>query len=931
VKVWLNDAHMSLAAGSRIGRYEITSQIGVGGMGEVYSAIDTSLGREVAVKVLPDIFAEDPERLARFEREARTLASLNHPGIAIIHGIERTASVRALVMELVGGETLADRLARGAVPLDEALPIARGIAEALQAAHDQGIIHRDLKPANVKVRENGAVKVLDFGLAKALEPPTSAGGMSLSPTMTSPAMTSVGVILGTAAYMSPEQARGKFVDRRADIWALGVTLFEMLSGHQLFFGESVSDTLASVLKNEPDWSLLPADTPAAIRRLLRRCLAKDPLRRLASAADASLEIDEALNAPSAQVPDVGLRARYLWPVIVAALVGGALVGGLAMWLRMRPAATVAPVVARAEIRSMPPLAVFNADRGVALSPDGKLLAYRTAPSTVFGAFGSGGGAPWAIRRIDAIDDARLIPGVARGRSLFFSFDSRSIGFFDSTELKKVSVDGGTSTTICAYAGLPRGASWADDNTIVFATNDPESNRGLMRVSAGGGAPGVLTSLDAAHGEVGHWFPSVLPGRAGVLFTVVSGGADTAQVAVLDLRTNNRKTLVRGSHAEYMEPGYLVYVVDGSLRVMRFDLDRLQVHGDPITAVERVLVGQSGAAHYAVARPGVLVYVNSADQRSTASLLWMDRTGHETPINAPPRAYSDVAVSPDGLQAALTIGDQAASDLWIWHFGRQTLTPLPSSPAGLNTSASWTPDGRYLVFGSTRAGAPNVFIQRADGTAAANRLAVSNEPQVPTSITPTGLGIVASATTAKTARDVILMSFGSSAEGWSRLASAAPPQRPEVQPLLNTAGDEFGGVLSPNGRYFAYQSNEGGSLQVFVRPFPDVKADRTQVSTRGGVRPVWAVSGRELFYIADGNVLTRVPVQTSGATFVSGTPVPAFDTRRAVDGLIAYTSAPDGRLMVIKENTSSGGRPAAAPAIVLVSNWLEELTRLLPPN
>ena len=479
---------MALGAGSRIGPYEITSQIGVGGMGEVYSAIDTNLGREVAVKVLPDIFADDPDRLARFEREARTLASLNHPGIAIIYGVERTAAVRALVMELVDGETLADRLARGPVPLDEALPIVRAIADALQAAHDHGIIHRDLKPANVKVRQNGTVKVLDFGLAKALEPTGAASGMPQSPTITSPAMTRIGVILGTAAYMSPEQARGKPADRRADIWAFGVTLFEMLTGRQLFDGETVSDTLASVLKNEPDWNLLPPDTPPAIRRLLRRCLAKDPQRRLSSAADATIEIDEALGAPSAEMPVRRERPRWLYPAFVVAVLVGAFLAALATWLVMRPAATSPPVVARFEIPSTLPLAVFNPDRGVALSPDGKLLVYRTTTTAPFGTFGSGGGSPWAIHRLAALD-TKLIAGITRGRSLFFSSDSRSIGFFDTTELKRISVDGGTPATICAYTGLPRGASWAQDETIVFATNNPESNRGLLRVPAGGGAPG----------------------------------------------------------------------------------------------------------------------------------------------------------------------------------------------------------------------------------------------------------------------------------------------------------------------------------------------------------------------------------------------------------------------------------------------------------
>ena len=911
---------MALSPGTRLGPYEVTNQIGVGGMGEVYRATDTNLKRAVAIKVLPESVAADAERLARFQREAEVLASLNHPHIAAIYGLERSDGTTALVMELVEGPTLADRIAQGPIPVDETLPIAKQIAEALEAAHEQGIIHRDLKPANIKVRPDGTVKVLDFGLAKAMDPVGSAPTVTQSPTITSPAMmTGVGIILGTAAYMSPEHARGKTVGRRSDMWAFGVILFEMLAGHRLFDGDTVSDTIASVLKNEPEWIRLPADTPPPIRRLLRRCLEKDHQRRLDSAADARIEIEDALASPPTESAPAGRPSRRV-AVTAAALTGGALIGGLAMWASTRPSPQPAPLLARFSI-TLPSAMLAGPDRDLALSPDGKLLVYRGAMEPL----GAGvGGGPWEVRALAALD-ARPLAGITRGRAPFFSADGRWLGFFESNELKRVPVAGGVAIPICSFAGLPRGASWAEDGTIVFATNDPTSKTGLLRVSADGGAPIAITTLDAAHGEVGHWFPSILAGRNAVLFTVTSGQPETAQVAVLDLQTNQRKTLVRGSQAEYIAPNYLLFAVDGALRAVRFDLDTLEVLSEPQTVVDQVMVGPSGAANYAVSRGGTLVYAGVSEQPLTrASLVWVDRKGHETAMKAPQRAYRYVTLSPDGAEAALSIGSQGSSDLWIWHFARETLTPLTSAP-GLNANPLWTPDGRHIIFASTRAGVPNLYMQPADGTGPAIRLATSATPQMPTSIAPNGTAIIVN-----DQGNIVWYSFSSAAEEPTRPASLILAKPPDVRPLIATPAGESSGKVSPDGRYVAYVSNASGRFEVFVQPFPQVETGRWQVSTTGGGQPVWARNGRELFYIAEGNVLTVVPVQTAGASFTRGTPVRVFDTPFAfADAPQPYDVSLDGQRFVMLKANTTGDKSAEAPTMTVVLNWLEELKRLVP--
>ncbi len=593
------------------------------------------------------------------------------------------------MLELVDGPTLADRIETGPIALAEALAIARQIAEALEAAHEKGIIHRDLKPANIKIARDGVVKVLDFGLARIWD------GAPQSEVSASPRLTAAdvgGTILGTPAYMSPEQARGQPLDRRTDIWSFGCVLYEMLTGRVPFGGDAIADTLAALLEHEPDQTLLPAGTPLPIRRLLRRCLEKDRKGRLDSAAGARLEIDEAIARPTAETLPSAATPRLRGALAaIAVLCAVSVIAALVMWILMRPRQQAPVRVTRFAVAASnaQPLSVSGSDRDLALSPDGRHLVYLA------------GGAPNVgkevmVRGIDQLD-ARELPGIG-ALGMFFSPDSRWIGFFTATELKKVSITGGPAITLGAFTGVPRGASWSDDNTIVFATDGPRT--GLWRVSADGGVPTVLTTPDAAQGETGHGFPSVLPGGRGVLLTIMTAGqADNAQVAVLDLGTGRRKTLVRGgSQAEYVEPsagsgqaGYLVYAGAGTLRAVRFDPERLEVDGEPVTVVDQVMVKPSGAANYAVSRQGTLFYLPGgvSVQMSPRSLVWVDRKGREEPIKAPLRAYGAPRISRDGRRLLLGITDRENNDSWVWDFERKKLTRLTFAP-GSDSLALWTP-------------------------------------------------------------------------------------------------------------------------------------------------------------------------------------------------------------------------------------------------
>jgi len=914
---------MSLTPGTRLGVYEVIAAIGQGGMGEVYRARDTKLDRDVAIKILPEAFAHDVERVARFQREAKTLAALNHANIGGIHGFEEYTTVvsgfsqtsAALVLELVEGPTLADRIAEGPIPVGEALPIARQIAEAVGAAHEHGIVHRDLKPANIKLRDDGAVKVLDFGLAKLNDPsangpnvPNDPNALTASPTLSVMA-TQAGVILGTAAYMSPEQAKGKPADRRADIWAFGCVLYETLTGRRAFEGDDVTETLAAVVLREPDWSRLPSDVPPVIRTLLRRSLEKDRRKRMADISTALVLIEE---APGLVSPPGSAEAdRYVHPsrVALVAAATSVVVASIAVpvtWWMARPAP---PRVVRTEVTTTEePLSFGPLDRNIAITPDGSRLIYR-------------GNNRLVIRSLDQAQPT-VVNGVGAARDVFVSPDGQWVGYWD-LGLKRVAITGGPPITVAPNARGTRGATWAAD-TIVFADATPDV--GLHAVPAGGGEPRVLTKPDRARGESDHLWPEFLPGGQAVLFTITPQaiGSGNTQIAVLDLQSGTYKVVLRGgSHARFVPPGYLVYAATGTLRAVAFDPDRLEVVGSPVPVVEGVQMTLQGGVNVAVAADGTMVYLpGRGDLVAPRSLAWVDRTGREEPLPLPPRPYLYPRISPDGTRVGLSIFDQE-NDVWVWDLARATLTRLTFG-AALDRYSVWTPDSRRIVFSSTSAGGPyNLYWLPADGTGPAERLIESAQSQYPMSFTPDGTRLVLyEVEGVGTANDVALLRL----DGERR-----------ATPLIQGRSNEMNAELSPDGRWLAYQSDESGQFEVFVRPFPDVNAGRWQVSSGGGTRPLWARTGRELFYLTQEAAMMRVTVE-SGTPPVFGAPAMLFQGRNFVGSDVlggspgrTYDISPDGRRFLMLKDAGAPDDASTIPRLVVVQNWDQELKRLVPTN
>ena len=869
----------------------------------------------------------------------KTLASLNHPNIAGIYGLEESAGITALVMELVEGDDLSQRIAKGAIPLDEALPIAKQIAEALEAAHEQGIIHRDLKPANIKVRADGTVKVLDFGLAKAMDPAgaSSANAMN-SPTLSMHA-TQAGIILGTAAYMAPEQARGKMVDKRADIWAFGIVVFEMVTGRRAFEGDDISVTLASVLMKDPDWSALPAALPASLRRLLAACLKKDPKARMRDIGEARQRIEELVSGTPEEMPTAVVAQPASVPprrsVVVASmtLLVGAAVAAIATWALMRPApAKLQPV----RFALIPPVAqqlsIGGFDRDLVLSADGTHLVYA-----------AGSDAQLMVRAIDQLD-AMPLRGITSARSPFLSPDGRWVGFFTGAdgEIRKVSVAGGPSLSLCPIVGAPRGASWGPDDSIIFATSD--TSTGLLRVSAAGAEPKALTTPDTAHGESDHLFPSVLPNGRAVLFTITaSGPIETTQVAVLDLTSGHYKTLIHGgSQAEYVEPstgsgqaGYLVYAVAGTLRAVRFDPVKLEVGSDPVPVVESVTTLANGAAEFSVSRTGALVYLPGG-ATGARSLVWVTRQGHEEPIAAaPPRAYLQPRLSPDGTRVAVYINDQQ-NDIWIWDLARQTLARLTDAPA-VDQGPVWTPDSRRIIFTSERAGMSNLFWQAADNTGIVERLTTSPNAQYPISISPDGTRLIVREVVPKTGVDLRVLVL----DPWAPLG--AGPATPPGAGRSATAPGASPGRLSRS--YTRHSSKRPASCRPTGTGWRINRTSRVATKSPCGRSPtwtagtgrsprpaasnrVWARSGKELYYLAADGALMAVPVHSTPA-FSAGTPTKLFDMPYFAAGNgRAYDVSRDGqRFLMIK---AAGGDPTSTPTgIVVVLNWVEELKARVP--
>ncbi len=894
---------MALTPGARLGVYDITAPIGEGGMGQVYRATDTTLGRQVAIKILPDAFAADPHRLARFEREAKTLASLNHPHIATIYGFEKSGGLHLLVMELVEGDDLSQRLARGAIPLDEALPIAKQIADALEAAHEQGIIHRDLKPANIKVRPDGTVKVLDFGLAKAIEPAgTTSASSSMSPTI--PLMTEAGIILGTAAYMSPEQARGKTIDKRADIWAFGCVLYEMLAGSLAFGGETSSDRIARVLTQEPDWQALPEATPGPILVLIRRCLEKSSQRRLRDIGDARLEIETALTEPARVAvpaggpkPTLGTGPRWRQATLGLSLLLVTLVIAVAVW-KTRTSASVRRVPAHL-VLSIPPAAPVSIGVGpsVAFSPNGTSLAYVAR---------SGSTTQLYLRLIDQLE-ARAILGTQGAEGPFFSPDGQWIGFFADHKLKKIGLRGGEPVTLCgAPVGL--GASWGTDDRIIFASV-PDS--GLLRVSAAGGTAQVLTTLDLKTGENGHYWPEILPGNKAVMFSVITNTGEP-HIAVRRLDTGEQWTLIDGgTNAHYAATGHIVVARVSALRAVPFDLSRLQVTGPPFPILEGVLNNPFSGAQYSFSDDGSLAYIPAGAPVPGRTLVWVDRRGMARALPAPPQAYMDPRVSPDGQRVALEIVEGARGDIWIYELKRGSLTRF-TSEGFENETPMWTPDGQRLAFGSSRNGVVmSLFWKAADGSGAEERIWTSDHHMHLGSFSPDGRWLTFADYHPITSGDI----------GVIPLQGDHTPQ-----PWLRTSFHEWGAVFSPDGFWLAYVSNESGRNQIYVQAFPG-PGRKWQISVDGGTEPVWARNGRELFF-RDGDKLFAVATQTR-PVFSAGPPDLLFQSRyeRGLTlGHINYDVAPDGQHFLMVQGSEQEAAPTQLSVIV---NWFEELNRRVP--
>ncbi len=878
---------MTLAPGTRLGSYEILSLLGAGGMGEVYRATDHKLGREVAIKVLAPAFARDPERLARFEREARVLASLNHPNIAAIYGFERADDVPFLVLEYVPGQTLAQLIAGGPQELGTSRQICLEVAEALEAAHEKGIVHRDLKPANIKITPDEKVKVLDFGLAKALGDESPHADPAQSPTL-SLAPTRAGTILGTAAYMSPEQARGRPIDKRADIWAFGCVLYELLSGRRAFAGESISDILAAVLRAEPDWNALPPETPPQIRGLLRRCLEKDPHARIRDIGDARFELQD--HAPTS-IPHPPSRA-VLWTA--CAVLAGAFAAGVAVW-KLRPA-TSGEARTRSAV-TLPAGQALETSMGnasaVALSPDGSRLVYLGRTGATVQLY---------LRPIDQFE-AKPIAGTEDAYGPFFSPDGQWLGFFAAGKLKKVALAGGPATTL-AEAPTPDGGSWGRDDTIVFA---PDSwAQGLWRVPAAGGKAEPLTKPDPKKSESSHGLPQHLPNGEVILFTARSGpSTENAVIEALTLKTGVRRVLTKGgSNTCYLPTGHLVYARGGALLAAPFDPARLALTGQALPVLEGVLTNSfSGTAHFSVGADGTLVYLPSSALHAERSLVGVDRSGVAKLLTGARRAYEDMSLSPDGRRLALTI-EGPAWNIWILEIARGTLTPLTLEHD--NRDPLWTSDSKRVAYSSFRNGRYGLYWKPADGSGPEEQLTSSEYYQGPSSWSPDGQVLAYGEAPPETQFDIWLLPLG-----------GAPGDR-KPRPLVKTKFDENFAAFSPDGRWLAYTSIESAHEENYVQAYPGPGA-RVQVSTEGGRVPVWAASGRELYY-RNGDKMMAVAIETK-PTFKAASPRVLFQGRYWFAGRDYDVSPAGDRFYFIQE-----GPPPTE--IRIIQNWFDDLNRRL---
>jgi serine/threonine-protein kinase len=906
-----------IACGSRIGSYELLSPLGKGGMGEVYRAKDLKLGREVAIKVLSDQFASDLDRLARFQREAQVLASLNHPNIAAIYGLEETEGTKALVLEFVPGETLAERIARGPISLDEALPIAKQIAEGLEAAHEQGISHRDLKPANIKITSDGVVKVLDFGLAKLTAPTGAAGsvpGLSMSPTITSPAIvTGVGMLLGTAAYMSPEQAKGREADKRSDVWAFGCVLYEMLTGKRAFDGEDVAETLAAVLTQEPNWEAVQR-SPKPLVLLLRACLRKRRSERVGDLAAALLVLREQrfLETVTPIGNARGPARRWVAGLAVGLALGLGVVAVVAWSKLARPPATEFVTRSSILLSGTAQLGIGGAWQVIAISPDGRRVVYAAANRLYLRSLDSG--------------EATVVAGtegttITAARAPFFSPDGQWLGFWQQGQLKKVPVNGGPPVPIADVTSTPWGVTWGKDNNLTFGAGAA----GVWKVASAGGKPERVVDMPSGALAYGA---QVLPGGRAILFTSAMAGSDfdDAKVVIQTLDDHRQTILIeRARDARYLPTGHLAYAANGGLMAVRFDVQKLAITGPPVALVEDVSRSAgTPAAYFAVSDTGTLIYISGpigTGGTTPKRLVWVDRQGREEPTRADAGPFVYPRLSPDGGTVALTVRDRFM-DIQLVDLARGNSTRFTTSAADDRYSL-WLKGPRLrIAFSSRRGLEPTILAQPADGSGEPDTLASGKDVPyqflLPTSTDRAGQRIVITAAPGGGGRgvandsptpDLFLLSIGDTM----------------LRPLVKTEFSERNGEVSPDDRWLAYESDESGHFEVYVRGFPESSSSpKLPVSHGGGTQPAWSRDGRELFYLS-GDALMRVQVRPGGewnpgpptqvfkGSFVWS--VPAFTGRQ-------YDVAPDGRFLVLKSADSESA------TIMLVQNWFTELRQLV---
>jgi serine/threonine protein kinase/Tol biopolymer transport system component len=883
----------ALKTGTRIGPYDVLAAIGSGGMGEVYRARDSKLGREVAIKILPTAFSHDPDRLVRFQREAKFLASLSHPNIASIYGLEDSGDTRALVMELVEGPTLADRIRIGPIPIDEALPIAKQICEALEYAHERGVVHRDLKPANIKISRDDSVKVLDFGLAKAVQGEVDATSAGDSPTLSEMA-TRAGVLLGTAAYMSPEQARAKPVDRRADIWAFGCVLYEMLSGKRAFQADSVTETLAAVLHNEPDWLLLPSTTAMRVRVLLHRCLQKDPKQRLRDIGDARISLDEVMSGAGEGVPGLAIATpawRRFLPWQIASVTALGLAALAFIHLRDRPPAPAQ--LMRFQI-AVPEKSVFVTEPS--FSPDGRHLAFIAVTQ-------EGLSQVW-VRDLDSLESRPLIGTSTPVGLPIWSPDSHALAFQSESKLERINISGGPPQVICPV-DLFLGGAWNSDGVIVFATGGA-----LKKVSASGGEPSLLTKPVPSQSQYGIRYPSFLPDGRHFLYSAPATSTSSGTgifLGTLDAGSEARppKLLVAGWLAAYAPasgpgPGHILFLLpDGVLKAQAFDSSRLELEGDAVPVGEDVRI-------FSVSPNGALAYIEG--NLIPLQLAWFNRHGKNLGTLGGPGLYSTPAISPDGRTVAATRpAEGGGQDLWLYDVARGTESRF-TFDGKANIFPAWSPDGSSIAFHSTRQGIPKIYRKPANGIGQEEALEAPSGEDVPLDWSRDG-------------RYLIEGVYDNSYQIWM-LPLSARQEGGKSKPVryLNDGFNEINAKLSPNGKWIAYDSDEHSRDEIVVRTFPN-PSGKWQVSTDGGTRPVWSRDGKELYYIAlDGNLMAVDVMSGLDGSFEGGSPKVLFNPRTNPLREDRFDVTKDGRFLIPTLTQKS------ALPITVVVNWEAALKR-----